>query len=303
MNFTKNTNKIKTIIIGGVGRSGTTIMGKIVGSLKNIEYFYEPITLLKLISHFEDIEKPVWKDLFETCLHKDLLINSLAGRNMNFNSGDDSYIYNIKDRNEVGNRLKRSFRRMELIESAETKIPSFKLTDLIIKIPEIQGIIPNICTIVMVRNPNDTINSLVKKEWFTDANLNPVNPPPVMDFNIINNFRIPKFVPKEDYELWINANEIERCAYYFIRINEILINNKKSLSFVSYDELIKYPKHILKNICNKFNLSEGKKTSEIISEVKYRDRERRNLLANLRENFIDRIRVIEMEMRTLGLTN
>ena len=39
----------KSILIGGCGRSGTTILGKLIGSLEGIEYYFEPAFLHKFI--------------------------------------------------------------------------------------------------------------------------------------------------------------------------------------------------------------------------------------------------------------
>ena len=34
----------KIIVLGDVGRSGTTILGKLIGNFKNVEFLYEPKT-------------------------------------------------------------------------------------------------------------------------------------------------------------------------------------------------------------------------------------------------------------------
>ena len=39
----------KMVIIGGSARSGTTIIGKLIHSLKNIEYQFEPPMLVSLL--------------------------------------------------------------------------------------------------------------------------------------------------------------------------------------------------------------------------------------------------------------
>ena len=78
------------IIISGISRSGTTFMGKILGSMKNIEYIYEPPTLLMLFNIINKIDKETWINLFETYIYEEFLINSLSGRYLNFNKNDDS---------------------------------------------------------------------------------------------------------------------------------------------------------------------------------------------------------------------
>ncbi len=67
-------NKIlrNTIWITGCARSGTTILGKILSSLKGVEYAYEPEALLGLLPLVHNIEKKYWNHIFESYLIEDL---------------------------------------------------------------------------------------------------------------------------------------------------------------------------------------------------------------------------------------
>jgi hypothetical protein len=94
-----------SILITGSARSGTSIMGKIIHSLKNVEYVFEPPTLVSLFSVIHEMDEKHWSLLFQTYLYEEFLINAIAGRNLNFNTNDDSCIYNTKPRNEIEERL------------------------------------------------------------------------------------------------------------------------------------------------------------------------------------------------------
>ena len=51
----------KIIIIAGPARSGTSILGKILGSCKNTEYWYEPETFQYISTLYNKISKKFGK--------------------------------------------------------------------------------------------------------------------------------------------------------------------------------------------------------------------------------------------------
>ena len=67
----------------------------------------------------------------------------------------------------------------------------------------------------MHRNPNDVINSIVKKKWFSDEFLNKNNSSQVVAVEIIDNIKIPYWIKEEDKSSWIKSDELNRCAYYY----------------------------------------------------------------------------------------
>ena len=54
----------EAIIISGGARSGTTIIGKVLHSLKNVEYAFEPPALFALFPLINDLPKKIWKLLY-----------------------------------------------------------------------------------------------------------------------------------------------------------------------------------------------------------------------------------------------
>ena len=102
----------KAILITGTARNGTTITGQLIHSMNNVEYAFEPPTLLSLINIIDKVEKNIWKFLYETYLYEDFLINAIAGRNINFNKNDDSSIYHAKTEEEIQARIKKNAREV-----------------------------------------------------------------------------------------------------------------------------------------------------------------------------------------------
>ena len=56
------------IIISGPARSGTSILGKVLGSCKSTEYCYEPETLIYIASICKKISKKIWRTLYNRYL-------------------------------------------------------------------------------------------------------------------------------------------------------------------------------------------------------------------------------------------
>lgn len=272
----------KIIVLCGVPRSGTTILGRLMGSLKEVEYFNEPKTIDILLSLIDEMDENHWKLIFNRNIYDDLLINTLAGRMMNTNKFDDSSIYNYKTEDEINFRLSKSFRQLEIEPEARKKVIAFKLLNNALFTKKAQKYIPNLKPLFIIRNPNDTINSFSKKGWYSDAALSDSNPKPSSIFNVFKGFRIPNYVINDDYEKWISLSELERYAYYYIYMlkNMRIYLNDDSL-FISYDDLISNSEKVLEKILNHYQLDRGEKTNEILSSIKYQPKKRENLLTHI----------------------
>ena len=62
-------NKVRqSILITGSARSGTSIFGKMLGSLERVEYFFEPPTLFALFATLNDLPGREARFLFDTFL-------------------------------------------------------------------------------------------------------------------------------------------------------------------------------------------------------------------------------------------
>jgi len=260
----------RTILITGSARSGTTIMGKLIHSMKQVEYMFEPPFLVSLFSKIETLDENNWKFFFSSYLYEDFFLNSIAGRNLNFNLNDDSSILNAKSELEIENRLKSKYRKESLEILANDFRPAIKIPSLVPYIGRFSSYFPKIKIIYLRRNPVDSVNSLIEKDWFSDNSLNNSNREwPVFEYK---KWKIPYWVQKEDFEHWIKLNDYDRCAYYFIKMNEdIELNN---VIKVDYDELLQYPHKIVDKLSNELELKPGIKTHELIQNVKKTEKDR-----------------------------
>ena len=158
IDYTKIYNN-RILIITGVGRSGTSIVGKIIGSLYPAYYLYEP-AILKYCSTVQH------NALFGT-LFEDYFLNHIQGR-INENPNDQSYGYHYYLKEDID--FARIFlkRRSDAIRYINATQSLF-----VIKMPEYQPYMSHKHTfkikyIHVIRNGFDVIASALRQGWFTD---------------------------------------------------------------------------------------------------------------------------------------
>ncbi|MBL4889315.1 MAG: sulfotransferase [Candidatus Lindowbacteria bacterium] len=266
----------RSIIVCGCGRSGTTIMGKLVASLETVDYFYEPLYLNSHLTSMSTIDANTWNSLFESYLYEELLLNSLAGRNLNLNKNDDSSIYHYKTPDLIDSRLATSGRRNELEETSMNSTICFKLPDSLFLVPELRTRYPGLRAVAMVREFNDTMDSLIKKGWFSDATLELGASGPMSAMHFTDNHRIPFWVKELEIDNWIELSEIDRTAWYYLATHRFILNNIDSFYVVNYDTLIEEPSQVFGNLCTFFDLRAGRLTAKLLGEVSRRPKETEN---------------------------
>ncbi len=154
----------RLIIITGVGRSGTTILGKLLGSMQPSYYLFEP-TILKFflptlaqfsLRHIEFLKATLLEDYFLPLIQK---------RNINLNIEDDSCILHYRNSLTPWPNLSR---RKDAIKYIKKEKPYF-----IIKTPEFQPLFgsakqafPGVKFIEIIRNGNDVICSAMRRGWY-----------------------------------------------------------------------------------------------------------------------------------------
>ena len=256
-----------SIFITGSARSGTTIMGKIIHSMKNIEYAFEPPTLLSLFAEINDnhISNEAWSLLFETYLYEDFLVNAIAGRNLNFKPNEDSYINLVKTTREIENRLQSNSRKHE-VRPKEYRI-AFKIPDVTPYLFQFKKMYPDVYIVYMVRDASDTINSLLRKKWFSNNSLKEENR--VYPLYEYKGQSIPHWVDFDKKDEWLEMTELDRCAYYYIRNQQIM--SLSNMLYINYDHFIENPIEIFDTISNYLGLVQGEKTKSILDTIEKTD--------------------------------
>lgn len=266
MNISEDANLIakKCIFITGSARSGTSIVGSLIHSMVGVEYIYEPPMMVSLLSMINDLDSEKWKFLFETYIYEEFLINAIAGRNLNFNTNDYSYIGNHKQLTEIEIRKSKSWGKLECEKVARDKIVAFKNPDFVFSAARFKDYYHEAKVVLVLRSGIETINSILLKKWFSKENecANIYWP-----FRFYRGKKIPRFVNPEEMDAWLGMSEIDRSAFYYIKISEQqeLIPNPIK---VKYSNLIKNPMIETQKLAKSLGLETSPQTNIIVSNIK-----------------------------------
>lgn len=258
----------QAILISGGARNGTTILGKLVHSFKRVEYVFEPPMFFSLFALIDSLEEEHWKLMYETYLYEEFLINALSGRNLNCNKEDDSSIFKVKSKNLVLERQLVSLHKKDAEKIAKNSKLVYKMPDIMPFIPKLKKYYPKTTVVLISRKAPEVIRSLMKKQWFNDDYISEMNY--IWPNVFYNGKRVPFWVKSGDEELWCEMDSLDRCAYYYVRMNETSEEIQDCLS-LKYDELLSDPVGTVSRLADKLNLEFGNKTDEILKTVKRRN--------------------------------
>jgi hypothetical protein len=242
--------KNKTVIITGVGRSGTTILGKLVGSMSPSFYLFEP-ALMKYISSFP------YSDIFTRILFEDYFLAQIHGRG-NLNVSDWSYVGNYEPIGDVLSRQWTMTRRSDALEYIERKDPTW-----IIKTNEFAHLMafanvhfPGARYIHIIRDGHSIIRSALERGWYTDKYCNEDIVENTFDYNGV---KVPHFIDsEEDRLLWGQYDQTTRIACAWRNLVEQALkfkhrNPDRVIQF-RYEDLIKDPEKYINYISEKLGL-------------------------------------------------
>jgi hypothetical protein len=241
--------KNKTVIITGVGRSGTTILGKLVGSMAPSFNLFEP-ALMKYISSFP------YSDIFTKILFEDYFLPLIHGRG-NQNVTDWSYMGNYEPIGDVFDRQHNLKRRSDALDYIKEKDPTW-----IIKTNEFSHLMsfanahfPGVRYIHIIRNGHDVIRSSLD------------------DYNGV---KVPHFIgSEEDRHLWGSYNQTTRiaCAWRNLVEQAVKYKNRKSANVIQfrYEDLIRDPEKYADYIAKKLGLSVTVLCKEHLDSIRNRN--------------------------------
>ena len=256
--------KVKSsIIVTGSARSGTSITCNLLHSLKGVELDFEPPLLFSLFPLIDTLPRDEWKLLFETYFYESFLLGALGGRSINTNLSDDSSVFRVKPRELIEQRLSYSYRKRDLERVAQQATAAIKMPDILPFLPAFQVMYPRTRIILAKREPAEIISSILKKKWFADDRLGK---------NLIWPFHSsmpaypPFWVEESRLNEWGEMSEVDRCAYYCIRMSSFE-TQLKNITVVHYDDLVRDPHAEVNKFANQLNLDPTEMTEKLIKSV------------------------------------
>ena len=204
-------------------------LGKIIHSMKNVEYVFEPPLLFSLLPLISKLNENHFRLLFESYCYDELLMGQVTGRAFNFNSNDDSCINLTKPPAEINQRMAVAWSKIQATAAASNSRLLIKCTDATTCLAALRQLYPNMTFIVTQREPNPVIQSLMKKGWFNDAMLRRMDvlwPSQTIDF------ATPFWVAPDDIENWRRWSELRarRLLLYPYRQWQRWQSNERSIS-------------------------------------------------------------------------
>jgi hypothetical protein len=252
------------IAICGITRSGTTIMGKLVHSCRGVEYAFEPEILVRLMLLAEAIPRELWRLLYETILHEQILMESIAGRSLNFNANDDSCIFSTKSLREISERFSRGQNRYKQLAAEATQATiAYKFPNVLTSIPFLQSLYPRTRIVVMLRHPDAVVLSLKRKGWFKR------DIPLYRETGLLKRIEgqvIPAVVDDDMATAWSKANETDRCYLLYIQNYESLARINNPL-VVDYGRFVDRPHAVFEKLIGNLALQPGENTARILAGV------------------------------------
>jgi hypothetical protein len=253
---------MKQIIITGLPRSGTTLLGNLLGSCENVEYFFEPPMMNIIMNNLSNkVDQETWKAVFEEYRNYELMFESLAGRRLNFNSHDDTHVYKLISEEVIESRQSKSWRSFELENILQQFVFCFKTPGLGSGAVMLQKAYPNAIFIVLLRDIASVVKSIQVKGWFNDN-----VPASIRNCTMYHGLAIPDIISQEHHENWHSISEIQRIILYIFYQYKTL-GNLKNLIFVDFNSLSQNP-NLFYNLTTSLDLITSSKTDLLLQSVK-----------------------------------
>jgi hypothetical protein len=243
-----NVFKDRTILITGVARSGTTILGNLLQTLKPTFYLYEP-----------DILRPPFFNLTERAAERFRRIIL-----------EDYFLGPVK------NIKMESDAKWKLRERITIDRPYF-----IIKQPNAQPYIeyykklfPGLKILHILRNGIDVVRSMIGLDWQCistemDFNMNNVIQP--NKFKWQDDDRFPSWIEDtESKKQWYIWNRETRAAFLWRSLVEYSMKYDDDMDFINilHSDLSAFPEEFLKGLTDATGLKHSEHTAEVISEIR-----------------------------------
>jgi hypothetical protein len=268
----------RVAIITGVCRSGKTLVGQLLGSMRNVEHIDEPWfpMMLPVMQGKGLIDREVARTLLRS-FTEELFHDMILLRNANFRPQDLSSIWVRKSAPEIFSRLVNLHSRddVQWYVRENKSLLLYNLAEVMLYLSFLIEVFPHCKIIHVVRNGLDVALSIADKQWFSDAQLkNPRNNLLFREYRSadgVKRYYLPWWLQEEDSESFLNMGNFGRGLCYWRSLLEQSQEQIKQLKAkkpqiyreVKYEELVRDPAHVLDALADYLDVAPSEQTASI----------------------------------------
>ncbi|MFH2094376.1 MAG: sulfotransferase [Bacteroidota bacterium] len=290
--------KGRVVFLTGVGRSGTSILGKIIGSSRPVYYIYEP----------NFIKFTLWREISPLVLFEDFVMPAAQGFHLNMNPNRESWSGHIWQDSEIINRWKTLDRRIDLLPFImdENPIIVVKLTEWQMMLESMRDIYQDCKFIHIVRNGNDVVASSIIAGWWNDLYMlrNFVDWVDVRDVDDVR-YNIPWYIDDDSKDLWYKWNRHTRsaCVWRCCMEHADKVSSDPGFYTISYESLVKNTQEEYARLCDTFNFQPTELTrNHLARTMQFKRTQHEDVLPIIEEPERSKFKIaIERYRETYGL--
>ena len=274
----RNHMDFRVAIITGVCRSGKTLVGQLLGSMRNVEHIDEPWLpmMLPVMQGKGLIDREVARTLLQS-FTEELFHDMILLRNTNFRPKDLSSIWARKGAPEIFSRLVNLHSRDDVKRYVRdnNSVLLYNLAEVMPYLSFLIEAFPRCKIIHVVRNGLDVALSIADKQWFSDAQLK--NPRNNLLFREYRNpdskikYFLPWWLREGDSESFLNMGDFARGVCYWRSLLEQSQGDIKQLKSkkpriyreVKYEELVRDPAQVLDDLADFLDVAPSEQTASV----------------------------------------
>lgn len=255
----------RTVVLTGSGRTGTSVLGRLVSSFKGFEYLYEPATLLALTVTSGAMPIDVFKVIWSYAVVDDGLLGALAGRSLNLNPHDESSARGYLTDAEIDRRLSASARYRDLISQLEHHRVLVKLPDVSGHLSTTCAAFPDVKVVATGREPGATINSIVERGWFDHLEVGSFGH--TLPSRIVEDRAIPFWVDDADLNPFVTGDGLIRAGLYYATMVRAAARLPGAV-LVDYDDLVVDPEATCSRLLETLQAQPGDRTADVVASLR-----------------------------------
>lgn len=260
-----------TVLLTGPPRSGTTLTGKILATFEGLEYRYEPPGFYALCAAHAtgQIACAAAALLVQVYLAEDHLLEAAHGRSLNMRARDDSYFLNQMSEQELHRRWQLVGNRADAISliGREGRRLAVKMPNVMDAHDMLREAMPEMKTVLVVRNGVDVVRSIVGRGWVSDSGLQSDLWP---YRSVVNGVPAPYWVPDRWLAQWSQLSEWARgCIMWTVHAEHSLgLKEVRNLHLCRYEDLIATPEDTVGGISDFLEAPTTNLTWRRVSEIR-----------------------------------